>query len=171
MHGNNDINFIGTWLRLIGHFYRIATSMPFDDVVKRIISLNSTSEYQQVGEWLFQEDVKYLQSPTYDMDVEDGVLSMKYAFTSGKSKKAENTDNWWVEPLDREVVLNTRTGRTVAGNALGFNWNGAGDVLQHQVVEPDEDRVWREGQERRLRAAIDRLNRADVNVGTPEVAE
>lgn len=79
MHGHCDVDQIMQWLRFIGHIYRIAISMSFDAVKNMFVYLNTTSQYLDAINSVFGDDAAALKLPGYEIDLEDGVLHMKYS--------------------------------------------------------------------------------------------
>ncbi len=79
MPGHNDQGKIETWLRLIGHYYRVARNNDFNDIKQRLLNLNTTSQYDWLLDWLFQDLAYVVRSPGYRQKLENGVLNMKYS--------------------------------------------------------------------------------------------
>lgn len=85
MNGHCDVERILLWLRIIGHFYRVATSHEHATVLERATKLNSSSEYERFLDWLFQEDAVKLKQPGFKLLLEDGVLNMKFSLIGKKT--------------------------------------------------------------------------------------
>lgn len=110
MHGNCDIEFIAGWLRLISHHYRVAKSISFEELQHRLLGLNTTSQYRNMLDFLFEKDASLLHVPGYDLLLEEGVLSAKYAYNSNMSKteKSDNTMSAWLQQVaNHNDVFNT----------------------------------------------------------------
>lgn len=87
MNGHCDINRIMQWLRFIQHMYRIATATPCEQLQNMLTMLNTTSQYQDVMNTVFQDDAKLLRQPGYEIDLEDGVLNMKFSLLNPSGKR------------------------------------------------------------------------------------
>jgi hypothetical protein len=79
MAGTHDVAKIVRWLRLIGHIIAYAKAHTYEAIKTTLISLNTTSEYQQLLTAVFHEDSIILQQNGYQMMMESGVLNMKYS--------------------------------------------------------------------------------------------
>ncbi len=88
MAGNCNVDFILTWLRLIGHIYVAAKSNTLEYWTDRLKNLNSNSHYSGLLVDIFKEDVNFLMTPGYERLLEEGVLLLKYSLLPNKKKKA-----------------------------------------------------------------------------------
>lgn len=77
MHGTNDIQFISTWLTIIGAFYRAVRAFSFEELQSMFLSLNSNSQYERAFAKIFY-DVPRFRLPGYQEMLEAGVLDLKY---------------------------------------------------------------------------------------------
>lgn len=92
MHGNSNMDFIATWLRIIGHIFAYSTNNEFEKVREVFTNLNTSSAYEQVMDNVFQADSDRLRSGDYRQVLEDGVLAMKFALMEeNKPKVTSNT--------------------------------------------------------------------------------
>lgn len=81
MYGNCNLDFILTWLRLIGHMFRVATTMDQDEVERMLVNLNSTSQYRGAIERVFEDEARWLMPPGVDLMLEESVINLKEALT------------------------------------------------------------------------------------------
>ena len=86
MHGHDDIERILTWLRVIGHFYRVAKKYEHDVIVDKCVNLNTTSAYDHLLDFLFEDEAVHFRMPNYRIMLENGVLNMKYSLQMKKPK-------------------------------------------------------------------------------------
>jgi hypothetical protein len=86
MEGTCDLEKIILWLQIIGSIYAYATSMEYEDVLKSVIGLNTTSQYNTIFSLVFGRFAEQLKYPGYDIDIEDGVLNMKYSIAAPNKK-------------------------------------------------------------------------------------
>lgn len=101
MYGTNNMDVITRWLRIIGHFYRIAREYPLEAIEDRLKNLNTNSHYDLFLDWLFAEEANSLRLPDYQTHLEEGVINMKYAIINkGKPVKKAKT-----APLDELVRM------------------------------------------------------------------
>ena len=109
MNGHNDVNRIMQWCRFIQHIYRNATGLSFEQVQQMLVALNTTSQYNDVMNTVFQDDAKLLRTTGYEVDLEDGVLNMKFSIlnpSNEKVKKEQTTANLFTQaavPFRRRV--------------------------------------------------------------------
>jgi hypothetical protein len=80
MGGTCDLNRIMLWCNIIGCLFAFAKRESFEEASKYFLSLNTTSAYKEAvfrvfGEWSYV----LLSLPTHEQDMEDGVLTAKYA--------------------------------------------------------------------------------------------
>lgn len=99
MAGEYDKERIINWCQLIGCLFEHARNNPLDTVQKQLIELNTTSEYRNVLDLVFQQWADLLRVPDYDLLLEEGVLNMKYSILNpaeaGASKKTS-----WMDAVD-----------------------------------------------------------------------
>ncbi len=105
MAGNCNVDFILTWLRLIGHIYVAAKSNNLEYWTDRLKNLNSNSHYSGLLIDIFKEDVNFLMTPGYERLLEDGVLLLKYSLLPNKKKKSG--DHYWINEALQASVANT----------------------------------------------------------------
>lgn len=79
MPGHCDQAKIETWLKIIGHYYRIARNNDFNEIQQRLLNLNTTSQYDWLLDWMFHDLSPLLRSAGYRQKLENGVLNMKYS--------------------------------------------------------------------------------------------
>jgi len=87
MAGTCNVIRIMQWLRFIGHFYRIVRNNSLETIRDRVVNLNTTSEYEAIVNWLFNEDAPQLKFPGFREHLEEGVLNMKYSINKIKPSK------------------------------------------------------------------------------------
>jgi hypothetical protein len=138
MYGHNDVPELLTWLRIIGHMFRVARNHEHSEVVDKCVNLNSTSQYEQLLDFVFQDDAIHIRSPNYRLMLENGVLNMKYSLQSKDNKAV----------------------KTKAPNIVTDNWFIADDPVPVQVPSPPEVDMERIRQEIRLNAARERVQNA-----------
>lgn len=102
MYGHCDVEVIANWLRIIGCMVKYATENDYATVVKQMCELNTNSEYKNTLDLVFGKYADLLRFPNYALDIEDGVLNLKYSILDTHSKKKKNT--WW-NPPDPEVPI------------------------------------------------------------------
>lgn len=161
MAGECDLERIETWLTLIGHFYRIATSNNLVDIKRRLLELNTTSHYDLLLSWLFQDKASVLYYPGYKEDLENGVLDMKYSIINEgvKSKpkledaksifgeEHENFQVWLREAMEAQAQA-VQIVRNRAGADAEFRWGadpGVGRLVIEDMLAPQpEENVQRD---------------------------
>lgn len=89
MHGNSDLEFILSWMRLIGHMFAYAVETPLEAAKKMFIHLNTSSLYNHSLDTVFKADSKLLRTPNFEQVLEEGVLEMKYSLLDLDKKKIE----------------------------------------------------------------------------------
>lgn len=87
MNGHGDVERILQWLRIISHLFRVATSLTHEDVVNNCINLNTTSQYDYLLDFVFQDEAAALRVPNYRILLENGVLNMKYSLQMQQAKE------------------------------------------------------------------------------------
>lgn len=93
MHGHCDTEKLFRWLRIISCFYRFARKSSLKDVKEFFQDLNTSSEYRRFVDSVFQEEVAFIyEQPTWERDLEEGVLLMKYSLASPKETKSTKKD-------------------------------------------------------------------------------
>ncbi len=99
MAGEYNVDHIAMWLRIIGHFFRIARVTPYEEILDRVVNLNTSSQYDNLLDWIFQDEVLQLRQPGYTSYLEDGVLSVKYSLMKPAklkiNKKVEKSFDTW----------------------------------------------------------------------------
>ena len=82
MPGHSDTIRLFRWMRIISCFFRYARNNKLEDVKEFFISLNTTSQYTRFVDSVFQEESSFIyETPTWQQDLEEGVLLMKYALS------------------------------------------------------------------------------------------
>jgi len=97
MAGTNNVDRILTWANIIGCLFRFAKQNNYEDVLKTIRGLNTTSAYGTFMMNVFPGDYYNLLAVGYFREfLEEGVINMKCALSKPeKPKDAE--DNWEVQ--------------------------------------------------------------------------
>jgi hypothetical protein len=80
MHGTADMAKLTQWLNIIGSIYKHATTVPFDDLVKDIQSLNTVSHYGKFFETVLGGQLPY--NDVYRQAMEEGCILAKYSMIS-----------------------------------------------------------------------------------------
>lgn len=127
LNGTSDVEKIGVWLRLIGHMFRVATTLTRQEVAGLVMSLNTTSLYRGIIEQVFQTDAKFLQIGDYARLIEDGVLNMKYSLVEPNSEKEKKNPY-------REMVANFQAGIIAAPGGVDQVWI---EPLRPEPVNPE----------------------------------
>jgi hypothetical protein len=89
MPGTCNVERMSQWMRLIAHMYRIARSNDLATIQDRLINLNTTSEYERLIDWVFQDDAAAIKLPMYRQFLEEGVLNMKYSLNKEETKRKQ----------------------------------------------------------------------------------
>lgn len=90
MHGHNDINKIMQWINLIDSFFKVVETVSFDNVLDKVVKLNTNSEYDMFLTWLFNDYAGILKGiPNYKLWLEEGVLAAKYAVINANKNKTK----------------------------------------------------------------------------------
>lgn len=92
MYGTDDMEVITRWLRIIGHFYRVALAHSLEEIEERLKHLNSNSHYDLFMDWLFAEEANSLRIPNYRGYLEEGVINMKFAIMNKNKKEIKYTE-------------------------------------------------------------------------------
>lgn len=87
MHGNADLQFILTWLRLIGHIYKYIQNTDIEEIKSNFLGMNTTSAYDHLLDRVFSYDADKLRTNNYRFMLEEGVLEMKYAMLEKPNTK------------------------------------------------------------------------------------
>lgn len=82
MPGTPDLAKILTWCNIIGCLFRHARSISLEDTQQWIMSLNTSSAYGSALDSVFGPWSGDLLYPGYEIDLEEGVLAVKYALSS-----------------------------------------------------------------------------------------
>jgi hypothetical protein len=92
MAGTHDMEKILHWCRLIGCLYAYVRKNNLEDTKKFVINLNTSSEYRKSIDVLFGEWAHLLYVKDYEVMLEAGVLSMKYALLNPQEAAEEPVD-------------------------------------------------------------------------------
>lgn len=110
MHGHSDKEKLFKWLRIISCFYRYARQNTLKEVSEFFQGLNTTSQYGRFIDLVFQEEVAFIyEQPTWERDLEEGVLLMKYSLASQKDNKTEKIFKYvdaFAAPAGFELAVN-----------------------------------------------------------------
>lgn len=87
MPGTADIVKIQGWLRLLGHLFRYARTVPYETVVKSLMEMNTSSRYFNFLNEVFMDDASKLMYFGYESDMEDGVVGVKVALSESRRTK------------------------------------------------------------------------------------
>ena len=105
MPGHSDVFKIEQWLRIIGHYYRIARLHTLQEVQDKLINLNSSSQYDWLMDWLFKEQATSLRFIGYRQMLENGVLTMKYSLMDGPSTIKPTLDQRLIEEILQSIQM------------------------------------------------------------------
>jgi hypothetical protein len=88
MNGHCNLDKILEWCQIIGCIYSYALKTPLKDVKEFLLTLNTTSQYKNILELIFQERAALFYAlPDYERHLEEGVINMKYSLGNpGKAK-------------------------------------------------------------------------------------
>jgi hypothetical protein len=86
MGGTCDVERILEWAGIIGSLFAHARVISLDDTKKWILGLNTTSAYGISLDSIFKQYAFTLRYPGYEVDLEEGVLGVKYSLSSSKKK-------------------------------------------------------------------------------------
>lgn len=107
MSGTNDLEKISIWLNLIGGLFQYARKNSIGDIKEQLLTLNTTSQYDDLTHRVFTFWTKYLINvPDYKQHIEEGVLNMKYSMLVPKKLTTTNTASYFT----------TRVAEALAGN-------------------------------------------------------
>jgi hypothetical protein len=128
MEGTCDLERIILWLQIIGAIYAYATSLSYEDVLKSVIGLNTTSQYNTIFNLVFGRFAEQLKYPGCDLDIEDGVLNMKYSIAAPNKRAKLNWNSAppheaFAEFLNGGGAFADETGWRVVQPALGNQVN------------------------------------------------
>jgi hypothetical protein len=87
--GTCDFPRILDWLNLIGCLFATARKHSFDDIKSFIIQVNTTSEYKHLVQRVFGEWERVLDMPFMEMQLEEGILDVKYILLSASPKEQQ----------------------------------------------------------------------------------
>jgi hypothetical protein len=98
MAGTHDLDRIMIWVDIIGSLFKFARVENYDDVIGRFMKLNTSSEYENFMQLLFDEKLyNILAVGNYRELLEEGIIGMKVMLSSpseyysGKAKKRVST--------------------------------------------------------------------------------
>jgi hypothetical protein len=87
MSGHADMNKILEWCQIIGKMYTYSLKNSLSDVRTQLLDLNTNSQYKTMLERIFGDHAPmFYNIPTYEQDLEDGVLNLKYASHTPQDK-------------------------------------------------------------------------------------
>lgn len=84
--GTHDQEKILNWVNLIGCLFEYATSHTLKETQDTFKSLNSNSLYEFTLDNVFKEWAPLLKTPTFIIDLEEGVMNFKFAFVKVPKK-------------------------------------------------------------------------------------
>jgi hypothetical protein len=82
MHGTPDVNKVTNWLNIINRMMCIAKETPIKELLDTILSLNTSSQYEQFFHKVFGTFLEY--TPAYRETLSLGVINSKYALGNAK---------------------------------------------------------------------------------------
>jgi len=85
--GTADVNRISTWLQLLASLVSYGKNTDVAALEKEVIALNTNSEYKQFFYKVFRDYSFALQENNLDHLLELGVMDMKYAIMSSRTRK------------------------------------------------------------------------------------
>ncbi len=153
MAGEYNVDHIAMWLRIIGHFFRIARVTPYEEILDRVVNLNTSSQYDNLLDWVFQDEVIQLRQLGYTSYLEDGVLSVKYSLMKPAKLKTNKTAEKSFDTWRAEVELARRLQDAGLDNIANRYYVNAGITdnmtvgVQHAVDPQPEQAVtgWTQG--------------------------
>lgn len=78
MPGTADLTKIKTWCNLIGRLFHYARNIELSTLEQEICALNTNSHYHIFVDKVFGGWAEHLKFPAFEIDLEDGVLNVKY---------------------------------------------------------------------------------------------
>lgn len=106
MNGHCDVNKILEWCQLIGHIYAFALTTPLEKVKEHLLTLNTSSQYRNVLEMIFQERAFLFYSlPNYERHLEEGVINMKYSIGNPSKTKPKTMLEFARFPADFQANI------------------------------------------------------------------
>ncbi len=123
MNGHCDTEKLFKWLQIISCFFRYARENNIDSVKEMLLTLNTTSLYNRFIDSVFQEHVDFIYTqPDWQIQLEEGLLMLKYAVSMGGVKPAATKEILGVLDDLAEAPINAEPGEnTVRGNAIVWN--------------------------------------------------
>lgn len=90
MSGHSNLEKLLLWCQLIGDIYSYAMAHSLKEVQTQVLELNTNSQYKHMVEAIFGPRAELLEkTPTFDADLEDGVINLKYASSTHASVKKQ----------------------------------------------------------------------------------
>lgn len=125
LYGTCDLDVLTKWLRMIGHIYRVGRSLPYDELLDRCVNLNTTSQYDQLIDYVFMDVAPVLRVPGYRLQLENGVLNMKYSIANNNTKQKDSgpqlDSTAWLNAIEADLAqpLRQRVMLAQAGDGIG----------------------------------------------------
>lgn len=149
MAGTPNAERILLWCNIIGCMFRYVRENTFDDVVKWVTTLNTSSEYRAVLDAVFKDWAGALRVPDFEEMLADGVLTAKYLIKHGKDvkKSLERKYSWEGEympaPAPRQRVpneaeVNVQINATTTGSTAEQYAREAFERLQRIAADQGE---------------------------------
>jgi hypothetical protein len=110
MAGTPDLDRIMTWADIIGSLFKFARTEKYDDVIGRFMKLNTSSEYENFMQKLFDEKLyNILAVGNYRELLEEGIIGMKVMLSTpsdyrSKTAKKRTLSDLLTENLQRAEV-------------------------------------------------------------------
>lgn len=137
MHGTADLQFILTWLRLIGHIYKYIQNTDIEEIKSNFLGMNTTSAYDHLLDRVFSYDADKLRTHNYRFMLEEGVLEMKYAMlekpTAKKSASTFGNVMWRNEAANILTQAHIQEIQREIAARAGFQLNRAAARGRDQV--------------------------------------
>lgn len=93
MAGTKDVDYILQWCNIIGSYFRFARANKFDDVIKSIMTLNTSSAYATFMQNIFDGELyDVLAVGNWREYLEEGVINMKCMLSPPPLTKKKNPD-------------------------------------------------------------------------------
>lgn len=139
MVGTPELGRVITWCDIIGGIVAYARTNKYEDVLKELSSLNSTSRYHNIVSSVFKQySSQFTSSANFLHHMEEGAMFVKYlTFPKKLSSTASK------KPLNRDALMDAAHARAVAQNDLvaRINWDAVraqagANITWEQVVRP-----------------------------------
>lgn len=77
MAGNKNPAYITAWITIITKLVQYAKQQDFNALLERVNDMRATSQYWDLAKEIFDEDLRTLNYPNFDKDVEEGITFLK----------------------------------------------------------------------------------------------